>query len=142
MKLTLEWLPGTYAVCRLAADSPVPAWASGPLSGNAPFLSITRTRDELSIVIAEDRAPRAPGSPGAPGARMKVEPGFAAFRVVGTLDFSLTGVIAGLTALLAEAGIPAFVISTHDTDHVLVKAAHRARAETSLARSTLFQWFR
>ena len=47
--LALEWLPGRYAVCRLAAGAEMPQWA---ISGGG-LVSITRTDDELSIVAPE-----------------------------------------------------------------------------------------
>lgn len=59
-------------------------------------------------------AERSPG-----GAR--VEGPFAALRVAGTLDFSLTGVMAGLAGPLAEAGLSVLAISTYDTDYLLVR---------------------
>jgi hypothetical protein len=43
--------------------------------------------------------------------------------VAGTIPFSVVGVLASLTAPLAEAGISVFAISTFDTDYLLVKAA-------------------
>ena len=42
--------------------------------------------------------------------------------VAGQLDFSLVGVLASLVNPLAEAGIPVFVLSTFDTDYLLIKA--------------------
>jgi hypothetical protein len=52
--------------------------------------------------------------------------------VIGTLDFSLTGIVATLAQPLAEAGISIFDISTYDTDHILVRDAHLAAARTAL----------
>ena len=43
--LKFRWLPGPYAIVRLAPDAPIPAWAT-----KGDFTSITRTADELSIV--------------------------------------------------------------------------------------------
>src|SRR5256885_10213892 len=43
--LELSLLPGSFAISRLAADSPIPAWAT-----QGPFFSVTRTGDELSVV--------------------------------------------------------------------------------------------
>ena len=54
---------------------------------------------------------------------MKAERDWRCFRVAGKLNFSLVGVIATLTAALAEAGISVFVVSTFDTDFVLVREA-------------------
>jgi hypothetical protein len=48
---------------------------------------------------------------------------FATFMVEGPLDFSLTGIVAQLSAPLAAADIPIFVLSTYDTDYVLVPQA-------------------
>lgn len=88
MQLSLSLLEGRYAVCRLEAGAAVPA---GLLQAGVGFLSITRTTDELSIVCPEALAPE--------GA--KAQQAWRAFKVQGPLDFSLTGVIATLTAPLA-----------------------------------------
>ena len=48
---------------------------------------------------------------------------FVAFMVEGPLDFALTGVVSRLSVTLADAGIPIFVISTYDTDYILVPAS-------------------
>ena len=37
------------------------------------------------------------------------------------MDFSLVGILSGITGILAEGGISVFAISTYDTDYVLVK---------------------
>lgn len=51
-----------------------------------------------------------------------MELGWRGLRVAGALDFSLLGIIAGISAALAGAGVSVFVVSTYDTDYVLVKA--------------------
>lgn len=114
----LEWIPGAFAVCRLAAKDDVPAWA---LTGSE-FVSITRSDRELSIVVPQESVP----------ADVTAERGWVAIRIAGTLDFSQVGVIAGLTGALAEARISVFVISTYETDVVLVKSKHTARAIEAL----------
>jgi len=105
--ITLEWLTGRFAVCRLDAAAAIPGWAMG----GSNFLSITRTEAELSIVAAETLVP----------AEVTAERGWAAMRVVGKLDFAIVGVLAKLTGALAEAEISCFAISTYDTDYILVK---------------------
>ena len=104
--LTLVPLDGTFAVCRLAADAPVPGWAAG-----GPFVSLTRTADELSLVCRQEVVPEG----------VRCERGWRCLRVAGTLAFSLVGVLASLLGPLAEAGVSVFVISTFDTDYLLVK---------------------
>lgn len=111
----LEQVPDEYAIARLPADAELPAWAAETLSRTSdrtPLISLTRTDQELSIV-----APNA----GIPPEISPCERGYRALRVKGTLDFNLVGVLAHLTARLADAGIPVFVISTFDTDYLLVK---------------------
>ena len=103
--LTLLALPGLYAVCRLPADAPWPTWAKGDL------VSISRTADELSVVCAADCL----------SAEVRREEGWRCLRVDGVFDFSVVGVLASLTAPLAEAGVSVFAVSTFDTDYLLVK---------------------
>jgi hypothetical protein len=109
MSMTLVPLEGTFAVCRMAADAPLPAWSFGGSAG--PFLSITRSADELSIVCRQGAVPEG----------IRCERGWRCLRVAGTLDFSLAGVLASLLAPLAEARVAVFVVSTFDTDYLLVK---------------------
>ena len=97
--------PWLLSVCRLGADAPWPVPAAGP-----PVHSVTRTPDELSVVCAEGHEPT--------GAR--VEPGWRALRIVGPLAFDLVGIVASVSVPLAEAAIGVFVLSTFDTDLVLV----------------------
>ena len=118
--LTLSVLPDGMAVCRLAGDAALPSWAL-----ESPFCSITRTADELSVVVREAVVP---GS-------VPCECGWRALEVAGQLDFSMTGVLASLAGPLAEAGISIFVLSTFKTDYVLVKEADLARAIDTLTNA-------
>jgi hypothetical protein len=104
--LTLIPLDGLFGVCRLAADTPLPAWAEG-----GPFVSITRTADELSIACRQEVVPD----------DVRCERGWRCLRVAGTLDFALVSVLASLLVPLANAGIAVFVVSTFDTDYLLAK---------------------
>ncbi len=45
-----------------------------------------------------------------------------AFRIQGVLDFSLIGILAKISTLLAENKIGIFAISTYNTDYILTKA--------------------
>ena len=118
--LSLEWVPGRFAVCRFGADEAVPDWALA--SGSSGLLSVTRTERELSIVADEDRVP----------ASTCAERGWVALRVAGTLDFGLVGVLSVLTGALAAAGVSVFAVSTYDTDILLVKATDSQRAIEAL----------
>lgn len=125
--LTLEWLPGQYAIARFEPGAPLPQWCQWGEVARAPgtaLLSITRTAGELSIVIDETCVP----------ADVKAQRGFAGLRIAGTLDFSIVGVLARLTGALAGANVPVFAISTHDTDILLIRAADAARARPALQK--------
>jgi uncharacterized protein len=118
--LDLDLLPEEYAVCRLAAGSALPdGLHAGPDSG---VVSVTWTRDEVSIICRADRAPT--------GAT--VETPWRCFRVVGPLDLALTGILASLVAPLADARVNIFAFSTFDTDYLLVPAVRLAEAMTAL----------
>lgn len=114
--LCLTALPGEFSVWRLAADDPLPSLERGS------FLSMTRTNDELSIVSPSTDVPS--GS--------QVEDGWRCLRVEGPLAFEMTGVLAELSAPLARAEIPIFVVSTYDTDYLLVKVTDLERASSTL----------
>ena len=85
---------------------------------------MTRTGDEISVVCAEDSAPT--------GEHVRVEPDWRALEVAGPLDFSMVGVMAALTAPLADVDVSVFVVSTYDTDYVLVHAAALEKAVEAL----------
>ena len=108
--LTLDLLDEPLALCRIAADAPLPAWGwSGPLA------SVTRTADELSIVCAARAVPR-PVPPG-----VTVSAPWRALRVAGPLDLAEVGIMASLAGALAAAGVSIFPIATYDTDWLLVR---------------------
>lgn len=117
----LTLLAERFAVCRFAPDEPLPAWV---FHAGASTWSLTRTSHELSLVCPEDDLPPSVGT---------AERAWRALVVDGPIPFGETGVIAGLSAPLAAAGVPMFVLSTFDTDLVLVKDADLARARAALA---------
>jgi hypothetical protein len=114
VKLTV--LSGEYSVWRLAADASLPSIHS------RQFFSLTRTADELSVVSLSSDVPEG----------TKSEAGWRCLRVEGPLPFEMTGVLAELSRPLAEAGIPIFVVSTYDTDYLLVKAGDLGKAYATL----------
>ena len=120
MTLSLTVLEPALAVVRLPAGEGLPWWA-----GSSAFLSLTRTADETSVVCEESRVPEG----------VRVERGLRGLRVDGTLSLQATGILAGLAEALAVASVPIFVISTYDTDYILVPAAHLTRATEALRKA-------
>jgi len=119
-QLTLIVVDGVFAVCRLEPGAPIPIWSTAD-----DFFSITRTADELSVVCRQDAVPDG----------INCERGWRCLRVAGTIPFSVVGVLASLTAPLAEAGISVFAISTFDTDYLLVKENDLAAALAAFRRA-------
>jgi len=105
--LTMKLLEGKYGVCRLDKNALFPEWAN-----SSDFFSITRTMDELSIVCLQDNIP----------GELKCERDWRIFKIEGPLDFSLTGILASISTILAKAGVSIFAVSTYDTDYILVKS--------------------
>lgn len=61
--------------------------------------------------------------------RIAIERGWRSIKVDGgPLDVNLVGVLRSLASTLADAGIAIFVVSTFDTDYVLVKESSLAKA--------------
>jgi hypothetical protein len=106
-----------FAIVRLDPDGSLPAWASpGALT------SVTWTSEELSVVCAEGRVPP----------DLQAERGWRCLRVAGSLDFSLTGVLAAIASPLAAARVSIFALSTYETDYVLVRGEQLGLAIESL----------
>lgn len=105
-RFELMVLPEIFAIVRLAADAPLPFWA---IDGD--FFSVTRTSDELSLVC---RANQVPSS-------LTAERGWRTLKVQGPFALSEIGVLAALSAPLAQAKVSLFAISSFDTDYLLVR---------------------
>src|SRR5690606_32365297 len=86
------------------------------------FVSVTRTATELSIVCDQKYIP----------ASVPCEGNWRYLFIEGSLDFSLVGILASLSGALARKGISIFVISTYDTDYILVKAQALDKAVETL----------
>ncbi len=111
-------LNGSYCIHRLKRGTALPAALF-----TSPFYNITQSEDELSVV-----APIAVKLEA-----QKTELGWAVMKVNGPLDFSETGILAGISTTLTQAGISLFAISTFDTDYILVKEAQLRAAKEALS---------
>ena len=113
--MKLKTLPYDLTVCKL------PSAAGIDLSADFYFLG--KTDEEISMVCRTEQAP---------AETTAREDGWRAFRIEGMLDFSLTGILSRLSAILAENGIGIFAVSTYNTDYILVKAENLQKAMTVL----------
>jgi hypothetical protein len=110
-------LDETFGICRLDPSALVPERVY-----QSSFFSITRTPNELSIVCTETHIPKS----------HRCSRGWRCFQVKGPLDLSETGILSTLSRSLAEAEIPIFALSTHDTDYLLVKEQDFKRTAETL----------
>jgi len=103
--MRLEKIEGDFSVCKVASMEQI--------DFSKELLFVAKTPDEISLVCKTDDVPQN---------ALKIEDGWKALRVFGTLDFGLIGVIAKISNILADAGISIFVVSTYNTDYILLKA--------------------
>jgi uncharacterized protein len=104
-RLHFSLLPDLLAIVRLAPDVSIPAWAA-----SRTFFSVTRTEEELSIVTPASDVPEG----------LSQQTPWRALKVHGPFDLAEIGVLSAISVPLADAGISIFVISTFDTDYLLV----------------------
>lgn len=88
------------------------------------YCFIGKTDEERSLVCPEENVP---------ADVIERDDGWRAFRIQGILDFSLIGVLARISALLAEKSIGIFAVSTYNTDYILTKAGNYLKALDALS---------
>ncbi len=109
--IQLQTLPYDLTVCKTASMAQIDL--------SAGFFFIGRTDEEISLVCRTEDVP---------ATVTERDDGWRGFRIVGILDFSLVGILARISGILAEAGISIFAVSTFNTDYVLVKQEKFAQA--------------
>lgn len=109
--MMLHAIPQRYAVCQLPSMEGI-RW-------NEPYVFVSKTDDELSLVCQEESIP---------ANALQVERGWRMLKIQGVLDFSMVGVIAHISAALAKSCVSVFVVSTFNTDYILIKEDAFARA--------------
>jgi hypothetical protein len=121
----LKTLNGEFSIYRFQPNEPIP---SSILKSS--FYWLGKTDEELSIVcdsqielISE-----------------KKNASWSCIKVLGPIDFSVTGVLASISTVLASAQISIFAISTFDTDYILVKSKHLEQATIALRKAGYDIW--
>lgn len=120
--MRLSILAETYGVCRLSPTAPTPDWCQ---TSDQTLVSITKTCEELSIVCPDRLIPSG----------VQCEKSWKAIKVCGELDFGQIGIICSLSAPLAHNSIPVFIISTFNTDYILVKQQYIDRTKSILQQN-------
>lgn len=105
--MELKKLEYDFTVCKIKDISQV--------DFNGEYIFLSKTDEELSLVCRTEETP---------ADTIAAEAGWKAFKITGILDFGMIGVIAEISGLLANAGISLFVVSTYNTDYILLKQEH------------------
>jgi len=127
MNLKFRWIPGPYAIVRLAPDAAVPEWAT-----RGEFTSVLRSAEELSIVCPADNLPR----------DVNTQHHWICLKLEGPFPFNLTGVLLSFLEPLSSRGIPIFAVSTYDTDYVLIQEEFQGAALDILRDAGHDLWLR
>lgn len=106
-KVKLKLRDGDFSIHRFGASREIPAQVL-----DCDFFHVSRTDEAISIVCPSFLVLNS----------QCCNTGWTCIEVLGPLDFSLTGILAKLSGVLAEAKISIFAISTYDTDFILVKS--------------------
>ena len=103
-KIHLRPLDVVFSVCKVNDYSGI--------DFTRPFCFIGSTDEEKSLVCPEEMVPEN---------TVERDDGWRGFRIIGQLDFSLIGILARISKVLAANEIGIFAISTYNTDYVLTK---------------------
>ncbi|OMJ23270.1 hypothetical protein AYI69_g5039 [Smittium culicis] len=135
-------------VYRIPTEIKVLKELSSLLETETSFYSVTKTSEEQSVIVCdedlslsglrkiESKLSNIISNKTESGSEaLKIEKHWVAFKVDGVLDFGLVGILANLSGVLADAKIPIFVVSTYDTDYILVKKDRFEEAKASLINS-------
>ncbi|MBQ3999926.1 MAG: ACT domain-containing protein [Oscillospiraceae bacterium] len=114
--MKLRKLPYDLTVCKVVKLS--------DFDQTADFFFIGKTDEELSVVCLTKDVPER---------TVERSDGWRGFRIEGTLDFALVGILSKLSAILAQNKIGIFAVSTFNTDYILVKNEDYERAMDVLA---------
>lgn len=105
-KQTLLVLPQTFVIHSLPVDASIPA---SIFQQDVYFIG--KTPEEVSLVVSDELEIESEDSDG----------DWRALEILGPLELSMIGIMAGISSVLAAASISIFVVSTFETDFFLVK---------------------
>ena len=117
--MEIKSIDADFTVCKVTDFSEV--------DFEAEYCFTAKTDEENSVVCQTKDAPKN---------TMAREDGWRGFRIEGILDFSLVGILARISSLLAEERIGIFAVSTYNTDYIFVKRENESAALNKL-RSAL-----
>ena len=102
--MEIKKLEHNLTVCKVKSEKDI--------DFNKSFYFIGKTDEEFSLVCPTEDVP---------ACTVVREDGWKGFRIQGILDFSLIGILADISNILAQSKIGIFAVSTYNTDYILVK---------------------
>lgn len=109
--MELKLLDEEMTVCQIESVS--------RLDLHKDFFFIGKTDEEISLVCRTKDVPKD---------TVAHDDGWRGFRIQGVLDFSLVGILSKISNILATHDIAIFVVSTYNTDYILVKEKNLKKA--------------
>lgn len=103
-QLRMAALEQEFSVCKVKDYSQIDL--------GQPFVFTGSTDEEKSLVCPTAIVPQN---------TVERDDGWKALRIIGILDFSLIGILARISSVLAENRIGIFAVSTFNTDYIFVK---------------------
>ena len=103
-QLRMDALGQEFSICKVADYSQIDL--------ESPFVFTGSTDEEKSLVCPTELVPQN---------TVERDDGWKALRIIGMLDFSLVGILAQISNILAENSIGIFAVSTFNTDYIFVK---------------------
>ena len=114
-QLMMTALCQEFSICKVADYTQIDL--------ESPFVFTGSTDEEKSLVCPTELVPQN---------TVKRDDGWKALRINGLLDFSLVGVLARISTILAENSIGIFAVSTFNTDYIFVKKCNFDKAIQAL----------
>lgn len=114
--MTLQILADDFSVCKIDTLANI--------NLAAEYIFIAKTDQEISLVCPTKLVP---------ADCLVRKDCWRAFRIQGELDFSLVGILAKISSLLTAENISIFVISTYNTDYILLQKTDLIAAQKILS---------
>lgn len=111
VSIVIERINHDFSVCKVTDYSQVDM--------ESEYCFLGKTDEEKSLVCLTNCVP---------DNTVERDDGWKLFRIQGSLDFSLIGILSRISTLLADHGIGIFAISTYNTDYILTKKENYEKA--------------
>ncbi|KAI8975505.1 ACT domain-containing protein [Mycotypha africana] len=124
--INLKYLPDDFSIYQFERTCNLPATIF-----KAPWYTVSRTTTELSVILPTNHSMKQQKDE-----IKNEEHGWRMFQVDAQMEFTLVGILASIVGPLKENNIPVFVVSTYDTDYIMVKKEKLALAIETLNKKS------